>query len=313
MKFSIIIPVYNVEEYIEKCLSSIHEQTYQNFEAIIVNDGTLDNSVNVIKKFIKNKKNFKMYSKENGGLSDARNFGLKYVTGDYILFVDSDDYLNLELLSELNKELTKNKVDIIKFGVQYIEDNKIKPVNNNNLFHNLHPNEVIRPLLEDELFEPAWLYCYKKDFWFKHNFLFTKGRVHEDFGLTPLVLMNAKKISCISYIGYNYVIRNNSIMTNNNEQKLLNKYNDYFIFYKENIPKILENNNIDKIAKKYLCSYYANGMINKVQTLKGKNFKEKLKELKSIKIFDYMIDDTLNRKLKKFMYKHFTNIFIKED
>ena len=93
MKFSIVIPVYNVEGYIEKCLNSIKIQTYSNFEVIIVNDGSPDNSEKKIKTFLKDKR-FKYYKKENGGLSDARNYGIKYTTGDYLLFVDSDDYID---------------------------------------------------------------------------------------------------------------------------------------------------------------------------------------------------------------------------
>ena len=93
MKFSIIVPVYNVEKYVEKCLKSIDNQSYQKFEAIIVNDGSKDKSDSIIKKYIKDKKQFIYLTKENGGLSDARNFGIKYASGDYIIFLDSYDYI----------------------------------------------------------------------------------------------------------------------------------------------------------------------------------------------------------------------------
>ena len=82
MKFSIVIPVYNVEKYIDKCLNSIINQTYKNFEVIIVNDGTKDNSQQIIDEYVKKDNRFKSYKKENGGLSDARNYGIKYATGD---------------------------------------------------------------------------------------------------------------------------------------------------------------------------------------------------------------------------------------
>ena len=93
MKFSIIVPIYNVEKYIEKCLQSIKDQTFKNFEVIMVDDGSTDNSNKIMKLFEKDKR-FKSYSKKNGGLSDARNYGIQYTTGDYLLFIDSDDYID---------------------------------------------------------------------------------------------------------------------------------------------------------------------------------------------------------------------------
>ena len=94
MKFSIIVPVYNVEKYLKRCLDSIQNQTYDNFEVIIVNDGSPDHSQEIIDEYVKHDDRFLSYQKENGGLSDARNYGVKYATGDYLLFVDSDDYVS---------------------------------------------------------------------------------------------------------------------------------------------------------------------------------------------------------------------------
>ena len=194
MKFSIVVPVYNVEKYVEKCLESINNQTYQNFEVIIVNDGSTDNSERIIKSFIKDKANFKLIKKENGGLSSARNFGLQYVTGGYLLFVDSDDYINNQLLEMLNNELTKNKVDIIKFGVDMLKKDEIVHCFKTN-FNNLDLSTALPLLLEDELFEPACFYCYNYNFWQKNKFLYTKGKSHEDYGLTPIILSKANKIT----------------------------------------------------------------------------------------------------------------------
>ena len=103
MKFSIIVPVYNVEKYLEKCLESILNQTFKDFEAIIVNDGSTDNSQEIIDKYVnKDQKIFKSFKKENGGLSDARNFGIERAKGEYIVFLDSDDYIDENLLNTLN-------------------------------------------------------------------------------------------------------------------------------------------------------------------------------------------------------------------
>lgn len=126
MKFSIIVPVYNVEKYLDKCLKSLSEQSYSNFDVIVVNDGSSDNSQNIIDKYVNNNHRFKSFTKKNGGLSDARNFGLNYVSGDYILFVDGDDYLDKDLLSKLNQILIGDPVDIVRFNCLLEDDNGVK-------------------------------------------------------------------------------------------------------------------------------------------------------------------------------------------
>ncbi len=308
MKFSIIIPVYNVEEYIEKCLKSIERQTYVNFEVIIINDGSPDKSEKIISNFIKNKPKFRYYKKENGGLSDARNYGLKYVTGDYLLFIDSDDYVNVQLLEMLNNELMKNNVDIVKFGVDMIKKDEVIHCFKTN-FNNLDLLTALPLLLKDELFEPAWLYCYNYNFWKKNNFLYTKGKSHEDYGLTPIILSKAKKISSIDYIGYNYIIRENSIMTTNDEKKAYQKFQDILYYYDKNITIIQKIK--DEKVRSYLSSYYANGVINKAKSLKGKNRKIAFIEIKQRKLYRYLLDNTLKRKLKKLAFYYFPGLILR--
>ena len=96
LKISVIVPVYNVEKYLKQCLDSIVNQTYKNLEIIIVNDGTKDNSMKIVEEYLQDKR-IKVINKENGGLSSARNIGIKEATGDYISFIDSDDYISLNM------------------------------------------------------------------------------------------------------------------------------------------------------------------------------------------------------------------------
>ena len=98
---SIVIPVYNVEKYLEKCLQSVQNQTYNHFEVILVNDGSTDSSLSICEKFVNQDKRFSVFSKENGGMSSARNFGIKKAKGSFITFVDSDDYIVKDYLSHL--------------------------------------------------------------------------------------------------------------------------------------------------------------------------------------------------------------------
>ena len=308
MKFSMIVPVDNVEQYIGKCLQSINDQTYSNFEVIIVNDGSPDASENVILEFIKKNSKFKYYKKENGGLSDARNYGLRFVTGDYLLFVDSDDYINKQLLEILNNELIQNRVDIIKFGVDIIKKDEVIHCFKTN-FINLDLSRALPNLLEDELFEPACFYCYNYSFWKKNKFLYTKGRSHEDYGLTPIILSKATKISSIDYVGYNYIIRENSIMTTNDEKKAYQKFEDILYFYDKNIIIIQKIKN--EAVRTYLSSYYANGVINKAISLKEKNRKNAIAEIKQRKVYQYLLDNTLKRKLKKLAFHYFPELTLR--
>lgn len=125
MKYSIIVPVYNAEKYLSKCLTSLITQSYNNIEIIIVNDGSTDKSHQIIKQFQEKDSRFKIINQPNSGVSVARNNGLRECTGDYILFVDSDDYINKDTIKECNKIITEKNVDILAF-TYYKRVGKIK-------------------------------------------------------------------------------------------------------------------------------------------------------------------------------------------
>ena len=130
---SIIIPVYGVEKYIEKCISSIKAQTFINFEALIINDGTKDQSINLAKKVINNDKRFIIINKENQGQGSARNLGLDLARGEYISFIDSDDYVEPEFLEELYQKITEKNSEICTCNIRYVDikNNEIKTFKNN--------------------------------------------------------------------------------------------------------------------------------------------------------------------------------------
>ena len=111
-KFSIIVPVYNVEEYIDDCLKSIKSQTFKDYEVIVVNDGTKDNSMDIVKNY-----DVEIINQENGGLSSARNTGVKKAKGEYLIFLDSDDYIEKDLLKKINDSL-KDNPDVVRFQIK---------------------------------------------------------------------------------------------------------------------------------------------------------------------------------------------------
>lgn len=297
IKFSIIVPVYNVEKYLNDCLNSILNQRYSNYEVIIVCDKCSDISEKIVDQYVKNNKKFKKIYAENTGLAQARNLGLEKVTGDYILFLDGDDYFEPDLFKTLNLEL-KDEIDILRFQVQEISENK-KVKYRENSFETLNGIEAFSKIIKYHYIENAWCYCYKTSFWKNHNFKYMIGCIAEDYGLTPLIISEAKTVKSISFIGYNYVQRNNSLMSNTDYNKKLKKMNDMFIqatFLKGKIKDNKEN--------KKFYQFINNSLIYFSTTLEKKDYKKINKILRQTHCFDYIDADNFKRKIKKFIIKY---------
>lgn len=202
IKFSCIVPMYNIQDYIEKCVTSILEQTYKNFEVIVVDDGSTDNSYEIVKKYESDK--LKIVQKQNGGLSSARNEGMKYITGDYVWFIDGDDYIENNALELLYNKILEKEYDVICFShICDYGDKKIK-------IYDKYSWEKTNELTL--LCNSAWSKIYKKDFYTKHNFKFLEGKIYEDLALIPFIMVKAENIGGIEEHIYNYVQRNGSIM-----------------------------------------------------------------------------------------------------
>lgn len=290
MKYSIIIPVYNTEKYIEKCIESVLNQTYKNFEIIIINDGSTDKSEEILKTYEKNNK-ITIITQTNHGLSYSRNIGIKKSTGDYVLFLDSDDYYELNLLEKLNE--VARKEDMIKFGYKTLKNNNITE-EKTIIFKNYKGIFALKHLIESKtLFELACIYAYKKEYIQKYEF--AVGKYHEDFGLIPLMINNSDKITSINYHGYIYNKDNEkSITTYTDMEKEYKKASDTLYFLK----KVKE-----KEKNKYLLSFYSNGCLNRIKNLKGEYKKKYIKELKQEKISELLLDNTIKRKIKKIIIK----------
>lgn len=300
-RFSIIIPVYNVEDYIKKCLDSIFQQTFSDYEVIVVNDGTKDNSMDIVKNYP-----VKIINQPNSGLSEARNNGVKSATGDYLIFLDSDDYWENDLLKKVNESLS-NKPDVVRFQIQEIYENGRKTEYQENSFVNKSGEEAFKLLTSYHFVENAWCYAIKRKYYNKEKYSFKKGALHEDFGLIPLVIIKAQKVNSISYVGYNYVQRGGSIMSSRDYKKTLKKVNDFYnhyLYLKEEIDKV-------DIDSRVFKSFIANSMILKICELSGKDYKKYKKKLKGEKVFDDILDDTFLRKFKKVFLKISPKVYYK--
>lgn len=191
-KISVILPVYNVEQYIAKSIESVLQQTYTNFELIVVIDGSKDNSEAIAREFAKADSRIKVYTKPNGGLSDARNYGMRVATGEYIYFLDSDDWIESNLLEENLNLLLKNDSDFIVFG--FYQDNvnnkeqlisQIKHIPTADNWINGADIQVTPYMLN--ILGYAWNKLYKKEYLDKHSIFFVKG-----VSLVEDILFNAK-------------------------------------------------------------------------------------------------------------------------
>ncbi len=207
MKVSVIVPVYNVERYIEKCLLSIKNQTLSDFECLIINDGTKDNSIEVAKKVVCNDSRFKFFDKENGGLSDARNYGIEKASGEYLCFIDSDDYIAPDLL-ELTYNMGKeNNSDIVCFDMYYVnEDGSLEYSWGSNYkgISNYKDNKEI--IFSNN---SANNKIYKASFMKDKRFF--KGMWYEDMAVIPTWIAYANNMAHVYKPLYYYVQRQGSI------------------------------------------------------------------------------------------------------
>lgn len=215
---SIIVPVYNVEKYLEQCLDSLLKLDLEK-EIIVVNDGSKDKSSEILKKYENmNLNNFLVINKENEGLSEARNVGMSLANGDYIYFIDSDDFLNPVKFEKMYTEGIKNKVDIIVgSGVYYYDSGKIESIKRGQRLWGAYGAEIgniLLYLLSKKNYETVvWLNIYKKDLLEKNNLSFEKGYLHEDEIFTPRALYYAKSIYVDLDEFYYYRQREGSIVS----------------------------------------------------------------------------------------------------
>ena len=189
MKFSVIVPIYNSEKYLKKCLDSLVNQTFKNIEIILVNDGSTDNSEDIIKQYLKDKRIIYL-KKENGGQASARNLGLSKAKGDYISFIDSDDYVDLDMFEKLNECAFDN--DIILSDYYYTKENQDNYIK---LFDGTAGNIINTDYWKFDTC--PWNKFYKKSFLIENNFSFPEGIMYEDYASIPtLIKYNPKLYYC---------------------------------------------------------------------------------------------------------------------
>lgn len=250
MKFSIIIPVYNVEKYIEKCLMSVINQTYSDYEVIIVNDGTMDKSIQIAEKIIKDShiENIKVINKNNGGLGSARNVGVKYSSGEYIIFIDSDDYISYDMLEKINGVTTKKKYDMILFDYYCVNENE-KILSRSKMYGESIMNFVVEENRDILLKSPAaWNKVYRREFYKEGGLCFPENVIYEDTAITRILLTRAKNVCYINQPFYYYVQRESSIVHSSSIKKMMDILVTYNELYENLFRNKLYNEELEYIA-----------------------------------------------------------------
>lgn len=195
MKISIIVPVYNTSKYLKKCLNSLVEQTIQDHEVIVIDDGSTDDSLKIIKKYYKQyPKIIKYKSIKNGGVANARNVGLSMAKGEYVGFIDSDDYADKDMFLKLYNKATEENADIVECGYNQVTNKNIKAhriIENNEFGFNLSENPQL--IIESTLF--CWAHIYKKELIDKYNIKYNNYNYFEDLLFTYKCFRHANKIT----------------------------------------------------------------------------------------------------------------------
>lgn len=257
--YSIIIPIYKVEKYLKKCIDSVISQTYTNIEIILVNDGSPDRCYDICKEYEKIDKRIKVVNKENGGLSSARNAGLDIATGDYIYFLDSDDYINVNLIEIVNNKIKDIDTDLAIFNYYYVdEEDKILSKTNICIGEEILSSEqkcfnyILKMYLEMKLGYQVWNKVYSAKIIKENNLRFEKNTTvfSEDVCFNLYYLLHSRRIIAIEDVLYYYLQRDTSIMGENENQHHINQF--------VNICKLVLNhiNNMNEDMKYFKNNYY---------------------------------------------------------
>ena len=292
---SVIVPIYNVEQYLERCIKSIQNQTYKDLEIILVDDGSPDNCGAICDRYAAEDKRIKVIHKENGGLSDARNFGIHAATGEYFFLVDSDDWIHNQAVEILMQMIVQNSCQVVICGYQYAYEGKEYTDDKLSVKYVVDKYQDVDTYIAQDIYfscpdkrleyTVAWNKIYHKDL-FK-DISYPKGKVHEDEYTTFKLLHGAKKIGIIDLPLYYYFVRENSIMGEfkQNRFDVFDGYIEKMRCYMEwNQPELAEKSLLH--AMHMLCQYNEWNKDNKreLTTLVKKYHKEIISTVKMNKI-----------------------------
>ena len=266
MLYSIVVPVYKVEKYLDRCVESLIGQTYRDIEIILVDDGSPDLCPEICDKYAALDSRVRVIHKENGGLSDARNFGIDAASGDYIMFVDSDDYIDLDTCRRI-EPFALSGADVI------VGDATVERESGNRLLD--HRSDIVAITLDGKEYlkrslavgkapMAAVLNLIRREFLNENGLRFKKGILHEDERFTPEMLLLAGSVVYSGESFYHYIVREGSITTSKdfrrNVRDLYNSALELGEIYLALEDRVLRNYLLDSLVSKYLTWYVEGGL-----------------------------------------------------
>ncbi len=279
---TVVIPVYNVEKYLKRCVESVLVQGWHNYDILLVDDGSTDSSPQICDDYVKAYDFISVIHKENGGLSEARNTGISHAKGEYVYFPDSDDWLEPQTFTELAEVLESQEFELVSFNREFVKGEEDAVVSDplvtqvfggKDAFVQMLKHSYITGFANDKI--------YKKSLFIDNNISFPKGKYYEDLGTNYKLFLSTKNVFATNQKYYHYLIDNpDSITQSWNEQK----FSDMFGFYKDIFYSDFVRSQLNKEELQISQRYYVNGLIHILASLYksklDKNYGEITSEVK---------------------------------
>ena len=283
---TVVIPVYNVEKYLNRCIESILLQEWKNYDILLVDDGSTDRSPQICDDYVKAYDFISVIHKENGGLSEARNTGISQAKGEYVYFPDSDDWLEPDAFMALAEVLESQKFDIISFNREFVKGEEDAIVSEPEVTQVFEGKDAFVQMLKHSYITGfANDKIYRKSLFIDNNILFPKGKYYEDLGTNYKLFLSAKKVYATNQKYYHYLIDNPDSITQSWNEK---KFSDMFGFYKDIFYSDFVRSQLNQDELQISQLYYVNGLIHILASL----YKSKL-DKKYIDITDQVKQELL--------------------
>lgn len=278
---SVIIPVYNVERFLNRCLESVVNQTYKNLEILLIDDGSPDNCPVICDKWAVTDERIRVYHKKNGGLSDARNYGMKYAKGQYFAFVDSDDFIEKDMYEKMIHAILENDCKLACCGRYYYKEGKATPAFVQNSVKVYSDVEAFQELLDNGMIEEAaWDKLYARELW--KGLEYPIGEVNEDIVVAPEIIRRSGRIVHIGDPKYYYCYNGNSITKSDYKERnivMLRHIDELRNYVQKNYPSL--EHKVKVIEAKYAMNTMISILISVGGVKKNRNhYKEYKKRLK---------------------------------
>lgn len=266
---TVVIPVYNVEKYLKRCVESVLVQEWHNYDILLVDDGSTDSSPQICDLYAEKYEMIRVIHKENKGLSDTRNRGIEEASGEYVYFPDSDDWLEPNTFSELSDVIEELTYDIISFNRELVTSEEDKLISAKSRIQKLSGKQALLEMLkQSDVTGFANDKIYRKKLFLDNNIKFPVGKYYEDLGTNYKLFLKATKVYVTNQKYYHYLITNpDSITQSWNEQKL----QDMFGFYREIYYSPLIREKFEEHEIEILQAFYINGLIHILSSLYKSN------------------------------------------